>query len=93
VIQPWDLSLSVGEEKLPLRGLYRVDQAKLDALNGEAFLKLRAASSLPLAYLQLVSMQTVGAFRQLAALQKQLATVPSEPKSLVNDDSGIIRFN
>lgn len=57
----------------PLDGLFRIDEAALNVLDDEAFLKLRKSSALPLAYLQLVSTGQIALFQQLIRLQHQLA--------------------
>ena len=49
LIQPWP----------EIAGLYRVDEAGLKAIEDATFLKLRSASALPLAYMQLLSMNQV----------------------------------
>lgn len=68
-------------------GLFRVDEAALTALKPEAFLRLRDALALPLAYAHLFSLGQVRIFEDLARLKERLrhaaegsATIsPSQP--------------
>jgi SapC len=76
VIQPWRLNVNIAGQDKAVTGLYRVDEATLNALDDESFLKLRKSSALPLAYLQLLSMGQVAAFEALDRLQQQLASPP-----------------
>jgi hypothetical protein len=64
LIQPWPLKLQQGDQMRPVEGIHRADEAALNALSDEAFVLLRKAGALPLAYAQLLSMN------QLAMLQK-----------------------
>ncbi|MCD1645514.1 SapC family protein [Aurantimonas coralicida] len=55
VIEPWPITLQDGESKRSVEGLHRVSETKLGQLDDEAFLKLRQAGVLALAYGQLFS--------------------------------------
>src|SRR5262249_14860688 len=79
VVQHWPLQVTVDGQPKPLNGLYRIDEAALAALDDETFLQLRKCGALPLAYLQMVSIQQVASFQNLARLQVQLpeSKVPS----------------
>ncbi|MFW6380351.1 MAG: SapC family protein, partial [Halorhodospira sp.] len=61
----WPLELHLGEQPQRLGGLYRVDEARLNALEGAALERLRDAGALPIAYAQLLS---TGQRRRLEAL-------------------------
>jgi len=76
VIQPWQLSVNIAGQDKAVKGLFRVDEATMNALDDESFLKLRKSSALPLAYLQLHSMVRVEIFEALGRLQQQLAAPP-----------------
>ncbi len=76
VIQPWQLKINLAGQEKAVTGLYRVDEATINALDDESFLKLRKSSALPLAYLQLLSMGQLAAFEALDRLQQQLASPP-----------------
>lgn len=72
LIQPWLLNLQQGEQTLTVDGLYRIDEAALNALLEEAFLGLRKLGALPLAYAQLLSMNQLGKLQQAAGVQARL---------------------
>ena len=85
LFQPWAITISVegapaGTEVPPLKDLHRIDEAALNALDDESFLRLRKSSALPLAYLQLLSMGHTSLFPQLIELQKRLATSKQQPQ-------------
>jgi hypothetical protein len=97
LIQPWPFQVANESQTTQVNGLFRVNEAALNALDDEAFLKLRKMGALPLAYLQLVSMAQVTVFERLIGLQKQLAPRQERQHSLdeifaaaANDT---IRFN
>ena len=92
VIQPWALTIPAGDKQLEVKGLHRVDPAKFAALQDGPYLKLRKSSAIELAYTQMLSMQMVRIFLQLAAIQKQMAP-PRQSPPLAFDQDGIIRFN
>lgn len=73
VIQPWSLEVTIEGKATSVTGLHRIDEAALNALDDEAFLKLRKSSALIMAYLQLLSTSQVGVFEQLSRIQQQLA--------------------
>lgn len=90
VITDWPLKIQDGDEEKPVTGLYRIDETKLNALDDEAFLTLRSAGSLPLAYAQLLSMGNIAVLQKLAAHRKSTAS-PSEPadiQDLFGEDDG-----
>lgn len=97
VIQPWPIKVSADGTAQPLNGLFRIDELALNALDDEAFLKLRKASALPLAYMQLLSTGQIVLFEQLIRLQQQLAPRPQPQVSLdelfAAAESETIRFN
>jgi SapC len=70
LIQPWSLSLAVGKK---VQGLYRVDEAALKTIDDATFLRLRKLSAIPLAYMQLLSMNQVATFERWLALHEQVA--------------------
>ena len=97
LIQPWPLVVAIGNQQVTAGGLYRIDEAALNALDEETFLKLRKSSSLALAYAQMISTQTVSSLTQMSAFQQQFAqqAKPLPPVSSVfaTDDGGMIRFS
>jgi hypothetical protein len=96
-MQPWPFQVTADGQAAPVEGLFRIDEAALNALDDAAFLGLRKAAALPLAYMQLLSMAQVAVFEQMNRLQQQLAPRQEQQLSLdeifATADSGILRFN
>jgi len=84
VIRRWPILLKAGEDERTVTGLHRIDEAALNALGDEAFLKLRRAGALPLAYAQLLSMGRLDVFDELARLHAESArtAAASRPAAL-----------
>jgi SapC len=97
LIEPWPLTVKIGDQQVAVNGLHRIGAAKLNALDEATFLRLRKSSSLILAYAQLISMHSIATFGHLAAIQQQLAQraqpLPSASSLFASDDGGTIRFN
>lgn len=97
VIQEWPLHIKEGDQEVAVKGLFRIDAAALAALDDETFLTLRRSGALTLADAQLISLQTLGVFNQLRAIQEQLAQkvkpLPRVSSLFPIDDGGTIRFN
>ncbi|MCA1786045.1 MAG: SapC family protein [Desulfobacteraceae bacterium] len=92
LITEWPLKIKEGEQEKPVTGLYMVDEAKLNTLEDELFLKLRKAGSLPIAYGQLLSMGNIQAFEKLADMQTSQARAAAEQpdfKAFLGDDDVI----
>jgi len=66
LIQPWPITLQgeAGERKV--EGLYRIDEAALNALPAESLKALQQAGALPMVYCQLLSMQHLQTLGKLA---------------------------
>ena len=77
LIRPWPLNMKQGEQIVPVKGLYRIDEAALNSLDNEAFLPLRHSGALPVAYAQLMSMNQLIMLEQLAQIQAKLQTQAS----------------
>lgn len=73
LIQPWAIRLQVQGGEQALRGLFRIDETRLNALSPEALKALQLAGALPLAYLQLLSMQHLAWLGQLSKAHAQQA--------------------
>jgi hypothetical protein len=75
LITEWKLKVKTSEEEKPITGLYIVDEAKMNSLDDEAFLRLRKFGSLPVAYAQLLSMVNINVFEKLGKIREQQASV------------------
>jgi hypothetical protein len=73
LITEWPLKIKDGDQEKPVTGLFRIDEAKLNALDDEGFLKIRKAGGLPIAYAQLLSMNNIQTLVQLAKARAQMA--------------------
>lgn len=72
MIKPWPLTMQVGDQQITVNGLHTVDEAALNALDDATFLKLRKASSLLIAYGQLLSIVQVQGLARLTLMQQQI---------------------
>jgi hypothetical protein len=86
LIQPWLFQVTIDGQAMPATGLFRVDEAALNALDDTAFLKLRRVGALMLAYLQLLSMNQIAVFDQLNLVQQQLAQVHQQQRQISSLD-------
>lgn len=99
LIQPWSIKVQGEQGEQNIQGLYRIDEAALNALPAEAFIELRQTGALPVAYCQLLSMQHLPKLGRLAQAHAQveaadiLKTAPSGELDLefLNQDE-TIRF-
>jgi hypothetical protein len=84
IIRPWPIQLKTAEAEQTVSGLHRIDEAALNALADDAFLKLRKASALPVAYAQMLSIGQLGVFEQLAKFHAHSArtAVAMQSKSI-----------
>jgi hypothetical protein len=77
VIRRWPpLTIKSKEGDRTVNGIFAIDEAALNALENENFLKLRATGALPIAYAQLLSMNQIAIFEHLVRMQTQLAPQP-----------------
>lgn len=99
LIQPWPIKVqgAAGEKAVEqnIEGLYRIDEAAMNQLPAEAFVELRDAGALTLAYCQLLSMQHLPLLGQLSdAHAKAAAPLPAKDTDLLSlmSDGGTIKF-
>ncbi|MDQ5910786.1 MAG: hypothetical protein QG599_2883 [Pseudomonadota bacterium] len=83
LIQPWPITVQTPDGTQTVEGLYRVDEAALNQLPDAAFLDLRRAGALPIAYCQLLSMQHLPRLGQLA--QARIAPAAALPVPLTGE--------
>jgi hypothetical protein len=74
-ICPWSLKIKDGDQERDITGLHRVDEVALNALSDDAFLRLRKANVMPIAYAQLLSMGQAANFGQLQQLRARFGQV------------------
>jgi hypothetical protein len=79
VIKPWLLNIKSEQGERTVKGIFCIDEAALNALENEDFLRLRATGALPIAYAQLLSMSQIAIFELLMKAQAQLAPRPLTP--------------
>lgn len=72
VIVPWSIKVVGGVSEASVGGIYRIDETILNQLGDEAFLKLKSAHALSIAYAQLFSTQQIGRLGKLANIHDQL---------------------
>lgn len=86
VIVPWSISVvGPNQPQMSVDGAYRIDEAALNQLDDEAFLKLRKARALPIAFVQLFSMQQTKKLGQMAQLQDRLRVQATEHQRMLNE--------
>ncbi|MBC6718646.1 SapC family protein [Aurantimonas sp. DM33-3] len=78
VIEPWPITLQDGEAKRTVEGLHRVSEEKLNQLDDMAFLDLRRAGVLALAYGQLFSSVHLKKVGELASAHANHAAAKKE---------------
>ena len=95
VIEPWPLEVEVNGKKAITKGLHRINEAALNELDDEAFLKLRKTSALRMADAQIMSMGQIARFAQLMRLREQLAQTPKiTPEGIFGmGPSGLVQFD
>jgi hypothetical protein len=83
VIAPWSLKIERGEGQDPLmvNGLYRVDEAALNALEGEAYATLRGGP-MALAHAQLFSMSQLSQLSERAKFHAEHGATQEVPENL-----------
>jgi len=66
LIQPWPITVQGEHGEQKVEGLFRIDEAALNALTAEALSEVRNAGGLTVAYCQLLSMQQLATLGTLA---------------------------
>jgi len=87
VITQWNLK--VGDK--PVKGIFRIDEAALNSLDDETFLRLRKAQALPVAYAQLLSMGNIRVLQRLAEYHDKAAPPKVDIEGLFGEDD-IFKF-
>lgn len=64
LIKPWELTIEIEKEDIPVLGIYCLDEVALNNLPDSDFLALRSSKALPVAYSQLISMSQLNKLQQ-----------------------------
>lgn len=73
LLHAWPIMLKTPERERPIPGLFKVDEAALNALSADALHELQKTGALPLAFCQLLSMQHLPMLGKLAEVQVKAA--------------------
>ncbi len=96
LIQPWPLRLQQGSQPAAMvDGLFRIDEAAMNALCEESFLKLRGNGAFAIAYAQLLSMHQLSLLQRLDQVQTELKAQAEAQLSVLENlfqDDGTITF-
>lgn len=79
LLSPWTITIKGDGGPRNVTGLLRLDEMKLGELSDEAFIELRRAGALALAYGQLMSMGHMPMLERLAALRAQMRRQAQAP--------------
>lgn len=95
LIRPWPITLKGETGERQVEGIFQIDEAALNQLSDETFLRLRHAGALPLVYCQLLSMQHLPMLGELASAHAR-APAPPPPSfggfSLVQQED-VLKFD
>ncbi len=82
VLTPWEIKFKSSKDgaEVAMKGLLKVDEKALAAIDDAAFLKLRKMGALPLAYAQLISMSRLSSLSRMAEMREKLAAASSTPQ-------------
>lgn len=72
LIQPWSLQTEKDSAAVQVKGLFRIDEAALNALDADTLKGLREKGALAIAYAQLFSMNQLSVLEKLKPLREQL---------------------
>lgn len=90
LIQPWPVKIEGDAGERTLTGLYRIDEAALNALPVQALGELRDAGGLSMAYCQLLSMQNLALLSEIARARS--AQAPKLDDVFSFQDDGVLHF-
>ncbi len=94
LIIPWDITLQAPQGPQKVNGIFRIDEAAMNALSNEDFLELRQSGVLPIAYAHLLSLNCIDVLVRLsnAGAPNQTAGKPA-PLAAAVDTNGDLVFN
>lgn len=83
LIVPWEIKVQQEDGAVrQIQGLFRVDEARLNALDDAAFISIRQSGAMPLAYAQLFSVSKLPDLGKMAAARPQ-AAVPLDVDNIL----------
>lgn len=90
VLVPWAIRVGEGDHAIGVDGLLRVDEARLNALSGEALLDLRDNGALGFAYAQLLSAGNIRFLKKLDNLRAVETEAISRQQSQAAESLGLM---
>jgi hypothetical protein len=93
LICEWPLKIKTPEGEQPVTGLYMIDETKLNQMADDAFLAVRSAGALPIAYAQLLSMANIQVLSRLADVHAQQQAPANNSVTGVFGDDDILTFD
>ncbi|MBE0471941.1 MAG: SapC family protein [Methyloprofundus sp.] len=95
LIQPWPIKVrGKDDQEQTIEGLYRVDEAKFNALDADALHRVHQSGALPVVYCQLLSMQHIQTLGKLAEAHAQLQpTEEVDIDRLFGEQDDTLKFN
>lgn len=95
LIVPWSLRLAVpGRNRTAdINGLYRIDEARLNALSPERFQALRELDCLPLIYAHLLSLSLTRRLQQLHLIRAEPDRINVDINRLFVSEDDMLEFN
>ncbi|MEA3465275.1 MAG: SapC family protein [Thermodesulfobacteriota bacterium] len=96
LIQPWPITIKAETAEVPVEGLFRINEAALNALDKDDFDEVRQAGALPLIYCQLLSMQHLMGIMKLVEQRDQQvqnqATQELDIDKMFGESDGLFKF-
>ncbi|MBK1719771.1 SapC family protein [Thiocystis violacea] len=93
LVHTWPITLGGTTGERRVEGLFQIDEAALNQLSDEAFLDLRRAAALPIAYCQLLSIQHLPRLGELATASAAVPAPAPAASGFVLGDEDVLHFN
>ncbi len=98
LLVPWELSITVGDTKTPVNGLFTVDELKLRKLSDEQLRNLINIGAMGVIYAHLLSKGQVSVLSRLVELKKRIKPAEQEPtletlSEMFDDNDETLSFN
>lgn len=89
LLEPWPITVKKGEKELPVEGLFRVNETKLNTLDADMLTTLRDKGALPLIFCQLLSMQNLALIIEKGSTIDTATALPDEVFDFAYGDGNI----